>query len=145
MPKSLPQPWYQAGLRFECQQCAKCCVNHGEYTHVYVSLSEERRLARQLKIGLKAFRDGFTEKLKSGHRVLLSTDEACIFLDGKSCGVYDARPTQCATWPFWPESMNERVWHDEVAPFCPGVGRGRLHTREEIDELVDQTDAGEEP
>jgi len=52
----------------------------------------------------------------------------CRFLDPvtkKRCLVYEARPAQCRTWPFWPENMNARAWDREVVAFCPGVGKGR--------------------
>ncbi len=52
------------------------------------------------------------------------------------CAVYDARPWQCRTWPFWPENMNETVWEREVASYCPGVGKGRLYSAEEIKLII---------
>jgi Fe-S-cluster containining protein len=48
------------------------------------------------------------------------------------CSVYEGRPDQCRTWPFWPEVMDAKTWKKEVAAFCPGVGKGRLHSAEEI-------------
>lgn len=55
------------------------------------------------------------------------------FLENGRCGVYEARPLQCRTWPFWPEMMNPRVWKREVVPLCAGVGRGRLVPAKEIE------------
>ena len=66
-------------------------------------------------------------KLKDG------PSDNCPFLVGRKCGVYEARPSQCRTWPFWPELMNARTWDEDVASFCPGVGRGRLWSPAEID------------
>ena len=54
----------------------------------------------------------------------------CILLDRKSrpgaalCQVYKARPTQCRTWPFWPENLEDFETWDDVrrqTP-CPGMG-----------------------
>jgi hypothetical protein len=28
--------------------------------------------------------------------------------------------------------MNAKTWKKEVAAFCPGIGKGRLHSAEEI-------------
>ncbi len=64
----------------------------------------------------------------------------CIFLDrervpGKAvCSVYEDRPTQCRTWPFWPEVLeSEREWEatKRVTP-CPGMGSGALHSLMQI-------------
>ena len=42
--------------------------------------------------------------------------ESCVFLgdDGKLCTIYEARPVQCRTYPFWPKVMNtQQAWDDE--------------------------------
>lgn len=41
--------------------------------------------------------------------------EACVFLaeDGKLCTIYEARPVQCRTYPFWPKVMNYRESWDK--------------------------------
>jgi Fe-S-cluster containining protein len=35
-------------------------------------------------------------------------EDACAFLDGARCTVYEARPTQCRTFPFWKENLRRR-------------------------------------
>jgi hypothetical protein len=32
--------------------------------------------------------------------------------------------------------MNSTVWDKEVAPYCPGVGRGKLYSAEEIEDIL---------
>lgn len=64
------------------------------------------------------------------------TDRDCPFLKNNRCGVYTARPWQCRTWPFWPENMNSAVWEREVAAYCPGVGKGKLYSAEEIEQII---------
>ena len=42
--------------------------------------------------------------------------------------------------------MNAKVWKDEVAAFCPGVGKGRLWNKEEIQvQLKIQEDSEDHP
>jgi Fe-S-cluster containining protein len=48
----------------------------------------------------------------------------CPFLDGSRCSVYGARPAQCETFPFWPENLKTKKRWNELASFCPGIGRG---------------------
>ena len=126
---------YAAGIRFECQGCGRCCATRGEYSHVYVSLPERRRLARHLGVSTRDFTMRYCQKTHGFHH-LRDPHEGCLFLRGGICQVYDARPDQCRTWPFWLENMNRGVWHGEVMRDCPGVGRGRLFSADEIEERL---------
>jgi Fe-S-cluster containining protein len=61
--------------------------------------------------------------------------EDCVFWrDG--CTVYEARPLQCRTYPFWSELLaSEEVWR-ETAEGCPGIGGGAWHSRAEIEGVL---------
>lgn len=62
----------------------------------------------------------------------------CVFLDrdrvpGKAlCAVYEARPLQCRTWPFWPENMRSRESWERAGKSCPGMNTGPLHAPQRI-------------
>jgi Fe-S-cluster containining protein len=57
----------------------------------------------------------------------------CVFYGEEGCKVYPVRPKQCRTFPFWPENVrSQRNWLD-LGKECPGVGRGELYAREEIE------------
>lgn len=124
--------WWHKGVRFQCQGSGKCCVSRGQYGYVYVNADDRRRLARHLGIPMQTFTRRFCER-EGGIWKLRDFDENCRFLDGKKCGVYEARPTQCRTWPWWPETMSAKSWSREVAAYCPGVGRGRVWSKAEIE------------
>ncbi len=113
-------------------------MTHGESGYVYLTRSDARRLAAQLKVTARGLRRRFA-RLVEGRLALRDAPgtSACIFLSERRCQVYEARPTQCRTWPFWPELLSPRKWSAEVASFCPGAGRGRLWTREEIDAMAE--------
>jgi len=123
---------YAAGLRFECTGCGECCKARGSYSFVYVTLPERRRLARHLGLTTAAFTRQYCEKT-TGFFHLRNPAHDCLFLRGAQCGVYEARPQQCRTWPFWPENLTAKGWKDEVKRDCPGIGQGRLHTPQEIE------------
>ena len=127
--------FYRDGLRFECQGEGKCCVTRGRYGYVYLSFNDRRRLALYLGITSAEFTSTYTNKV-DGLYELKYTGNDCPFLNRGRCSAYDARPNQCRTWPFWPENMNEAVWEREVAAWCPGVGKGRLYTADEIEEIL---------
>jgi Fe-S-cluster containining protein len=123
--------WYAEGVRFACQpDCGKCCTRHGEYDYVYLERDDVARLADHLNMPMGAFRARWT-KQDDGHTILKMDGPACPFLDGARCSVYEARPGQCSSFPFWPENLKSRERWDELATFCPGVGQGDfvpLHT-----------------
>ncbi|MCC7205301.1 MAG: YkgJ family cysteine cluster protein [Phycisphaeraceae bacterium] len=137
--------WYADGLRFTCTQCGNCCT--GPEGYVWVSDEESRTLAGLLGVGVAEFEKRYT-RLFEGRRTLLEKPASrgggydCVFLidlpDGKrGCKVYQHRPIQCRTWPFWPENLaTPRSWQ-RASRGCPGMtagntGQGKLYRIEEI-------------
>lgn len=135
------QEFFAEGIQFECQGSGKCCVSRGQYGYVYLTLEDRRQLAKQLELSTQKFTSQFCNKT-DGFYYLKSTDvdgtevKECIFLKNNQCSVYAGRPTQCRTWPFWPELMNARAWKKEVVQFCPGVDKGKKWSKEQIAALV---------
>jgi uncharacterized protein len=122
--------WYEEGLSFECSQCGNCCT--GPPGFVWFDEAEGEAMAGQLGLTVEAFHKKYCKK-KQGRWTLdeVSTRNGfdCVFLrrdsDGKAlCSVYSVRPTQCRTWPFWPENLKtERHWA-RSAKNCPGMKHG---------------------
>lgn len=135
--------FYAEGLRFECQGSGKCCTSRGTYGFVYFDAEDRRRMARALKIPTREFTQKYCQRT-GGHWHLKDPKSDCVFLDGKRCGAYEGRPKQCRTWPFWPENLNARTWNGEIASFCPGVGKGRLYSAEEILRIAADDGAAEQ-
>jgi uncharacterized protein len=130
---------WSKGVRFECQGSGKCCVSRGEYGYVYLSLKDRKRLASFLKLPTREFTRKFC-KSEDGSIFLKNPEKPCRFLVDKKCSVYEARPTQCRTWPFWPENMKPRNWAREVESFCPGVGKGKMYSEKEIQDILRQNE-----
>lgn len=128
------RPWWSDGVRFECQGTGRCCVSRGDYGYVYLTLADRQRLARHLGLPTREFTRRYCGKT-GGHFHLKEVDGPCRFLDGTRCSVYEGRPSQCRTWPFWPENMRPKAW-TEVAAFCPGIGKGRVYSSMEIHRLL---------
>jgi Fe-S-cluster containining protein len=57
----------------------------------------------------------------------------CVFWESGGCAVYEARPLQCRSFPFWSSQLGTREDWEGCAARCPGVGKGRLHDRGEIE------------
>lgn len=120
----------EAGVKFTClDSCAgKCCKGTPETGYVFLSESDRERLAEHLDLSVDEFELRHCKRNVQGHFHLNKVGE-CKFLTSGKCSVYEARPTQCRTYPFW--SSNLIAWKDTAA-FCPGVGIGQQWTKEEI-------------
>ena len=132
-------PWYAKGLSFECTQCGNCCSGPGTG---FVWVSEAEISAIAARIGMDDDIDGFERKFtrRIGARVSLVeySDGDCIFLDPKSrnCSVYEARPVQCRTWPFWDSNVvTPKAW-GAAAKSCPGCNHGKLYSLVEIQKTL---------
>jgi uncharacterized protein len=131
MPK-IDKKLYRDGIRFECTGCGECCRARHGYGYIYVTLAERRRLAQHLGLPTREFTRQHCEKTDDRFH-LRDPARSCQFLDGARCTVYEARPGQCRTWPFWPENLNAKTWTQEVMRDCPGIGVGRLYPVQEIE------------
>ncbi len=135
------EPWYQAGLRFSCSACGRCCENHGEYAYVYLMPVEVDRIAAHLGLERKEFLNRYTES-QDGWTVLSTTSPACPFLGpDRRCTIYPVRPKQCATWPFWKENLEREVWSGAVREICPGIDQGELHSAQEVERIALENEA----
>ena len=138
--------FYEKGLRFECTGCRYCCSCEPGY--VFLSRKDAMRLAEATGLSLDAFIEVYCRKIDMGVFKLISLKEKenfdCIFLSETGCSVYDARPEQCRTYPFWASVMEDRESWDNEASSCPGIGKGRLYSKREIERLLSQR-RGQEP
>jgi Fe-S-cluster containining protein len=63
----------------------------------------------------------------------------CVFLDAgtRKCTVYDLRPRQCRTWPFWDSNLRTPETWKAACEACPGSGQGKLYSLEAITDQAD--------
>lgn len=122
----------QSSMPFECTSCGKCCRTVGD---VYLSPKETTEAADLLKISTYEFIKTYCShtlrmpkdpkntwvKLKDktsekGEENAAGSSPACVFLDSETnfCKIYEARPTQCRTYPFWPSLLSSpEAWDAE--------------------------------
>ena len=127
------EEWYADGLRFECTMCGACCS--GAPGYVLVSAAEGEAIAARLGISVEEFERRYTRKVAEGRSLTeVRTEHGldCVFLDrasvpGKAvCSLYEARPLQCRTFPWWPENLRDRRSWERLGRHCEGVGRGAM-------------------
>ena len=131
----MKNPWWKDGIQFECQGSGRCCMSRGSYGYVYFTLEDRRRIAKHLRIHTAAFTRKYCDQT-NGYYHLKELSGPCSFLKDKACTVYEGRPSQCRTWPFWPENMSSKAWTSDIQKNCPGVGKGRRYSANEIKALL---------
>lgn len=100
-------------------------------------------MAKALQLTTSEFTRQYCKKTDGYFHLIDGENGECMFLKQKRCQIYEGRPTQCRTWPFWPEVMDAKTWNQDVAKFCPGVGKGHLWTAQEIQQEIDAQLASE--
>ncbi len=60
----------------------------------------------------------------------------CVFFNNQTrgCEVYENRPRQCRTWPFWKSNLKTPQTWGETCQTCPGSGKGKLYQLETIEQ-----------
>ncbi len=112
--------WYKDGLRFKCTGCGDCCT--GAPGHVWVTEKEIVGMAETFKITPEAFSKKYTRLV--GSRLSLIEDPHtydCVFLEDKKCQLYNARPKQCSTFPWWDENLSSPGAWENTAKSCEGI------------------------
>ncbi len=105
-----------------CAACGgRCCT--GESGNIFVSHDEINRIASLLDMDIVAFYQNYL--VKKGYKFSLKERKVgmsydCIFFERETsgCSIYEARPQQCRTFPFW-DYFQTRV--EELKAECPGI------------------------
>jgi Fe-S-cluster containining protein len=124
-------------VHFECQRCARCC---GDTSHrgrnIFLLDEEVERISkytglRPSSFSSPAFSNGYY------HYKMKKRSGRCVFLDRKSCSIYEVRPLICQFYPFSLRKKNG-AYTFEVATDCAGVGLGELVTREDYEKMIEK-------
>ncbi len=132
--------WYSEGLRFKCTGCGRCCT--GFPGAVWVTDEELQKISALLKEGVEEVKEKYTRLIGDNERRSLKEvgkSYDCIFLvDKKFCRIYEARPKQCRTYPWWPYLLESRETWEEAKAICEGIEHesAPLIERSAIDEVL---------
>jgi Fe-S-cluster containining protein len=150
LPGTEKRAFYNQGLCFSCIRCSACCRYESGY--VFLSKADVLVLADTLRMGYTEFMETYCRWIFSGkgtERLSLKekSNYDCIFwgafppsAQNEGCGVYESRPLQCRAFPFWPSALGSRGNWKRLAAGCPGMNRGALHSREEIESWLEKQD-----
>lgn len=103
-------------FRFQCTLCGDCCRDVKDA--IMLESLDLFRLVRHLKMDAKEFILQYTNMafLSWGYPILLLRTspplDACVFLKDSKCGVQDAKPRTCRTYPLGtgPDDESENVF-----------------------------------
>ena len=122
----------QSRLRFQCTACGKCCTGNDDH-YIAMSPVEAEKIRTHLGVSKNWFRrryvthltrDTLTARMHNGH---------CVFLDTNGqCKIYQLRPVQCRTYPYWSEILESKKSWDNEARYCEGINTGSIVTLKEI-------------
>ena len=134
------EEFYRKGLNFECQRCSFCCGHSPGF--VYLSLRDLQALCDFYKLSYKEFVDTYCRwaDYYYGEKVLALLEQKnydCILWEN-GCKAYTARPVQCSTYPFWAWMLADKETWNECAKGCPGMNKGKLWSKEEIEKNKEQ-------
>ncbi len=108
-----------------CVSCGgRCCI--GESGNIFVTHLEIEKIIKVLDIDIVSFYKEYL--VKEGYKFSLKEEKRgdsydCIFFQRENggCKIYEARPLQCRSFPFWDYYKN-RV--EELKLECPGIING---------------------
>ena len=125
-------PWYKGGLKFKCTSCGDCCT--GAPGYVWVNKAEIEAIAARLEMDVEAFSRKYVRLIGIRRALLEYANGDCVFFDNQTrkCSVYEQRPRQCRTWPFWASNLRSPETWQETCHSCPGADRGPLIPLEQI-------------
>lgn len=108
--------------QIDCQQCANCC----KVATAQLLERDVERLARLMRLSIGDFKAQYTMEDPEDGLILKRDDQTgCVFLDGKTCTIYESRPTACDNFPHLVRgqgSIPSRMWQlMDRATYCPIV------------------------
>jgi Fe-S-cluster containining protein len=119
--------------QIDCTLCGNCC----RVATAVISERDVERLVRYLRISRERFRADYTMQDEEEGLILRRTEESgCVFLEGNTCTVYEARPDTCQRFPHLVRgngSIASRMWQFvDRACYCPIVYNSVEAFKEEL-------------
>lgn len=106
-----------------CDSCSgNCCI--GESGYIWITKTEIENLAQHLNKTIEEVRLKYLKRIGYKFSIienqLSESNYACVFFDleKRQCSIYEVRPKQCRTFPFWDYfKKNEKEVYEE----CPAI------------------------
>jgi len=104
-----------------CISCKGSCCRWGGY--VWINQDEMEEIAKARGMDLGVFADTYVRAAYGNLSLqerLINGEQMCCFFDpyDSNCNIYDHRPKQCRTFPFWEQYLDG---FSKLLEICPGV------------------------
>ena len=100
---------------------------------MYLTEQDLVQAAKFLGLTPEVFESRYIYRTRHLLRLRKPPRSQCHFLQAGGCGIHPAKPTQCRTFPFWPDLIgNEDEWR-ETKRYCPGIGKGAFVPLAEVE------------
>jgi len=102
---------------------------------VWVDEKEIAAIAEQLGRSIGEVRLMWTRPARGRVSLREHANGDCVFLDSqtRTCTVYESRPKQCRSWPFWKSNVASRDAWKRTQEVCPGCGQGEFVSASELE------------
>jgi len=128
--------FFDDGIRFSCKRCGNCCtVDSGT---VYVSSDEVSIISNFLGLNESVLIEKYLITYKDSYSIKEKNNFDCIFYKS-GCLINDVKPNQCRSYPFWRKSMSSYEKWKKHSKFCPGIGFGRMFSKDEILDILEHS------
>ena len=107
----------------KCASCdGNCCI--GESGYIWITPLEIESLALFLKLSVSEVKKKYLDKIRYKYSIkeikTKKDNYSCVFFDleFRRCSIYDLRPSQCRSFPFWEHFKKNK---EEVIKECPAI------------------------
>ena len=140
---ALVRAWFgwRPGLRFRCQRCGRCCSWPGS---VYFTAAELARAAAACGLAQRAFGEQYAVRRLDDDCFELHATRGCPLLGAdRTCRIYDARPLQCSSYPFWRSNVRNAAARRQLIADCRGTHAGPWHRRATVEARISADERNE--
>jgi Fe-S-cluster containining protein len=128
--------FFDEGIYFACRQCGACCT--GSSGTIYVSAEEIVSISQFLECSESEFIEKYLYPFRDSFSIKEKENGDCIFYE-KGCIINPVKPNQCGSYPFWRENLRSTYKWKQTQADCPGIGKGRLYSKEEILNILENS------
>jgi len=106
---------------------------------VWVTVEEQQQIARALGFADARLPCRYVRRVCFRTSLTEQPNGDCVFLhrtgDRAYCRIYEVRPMQCRTWPFWKINLKSPEHWAAAAATCPGMNQGAFFEASRIEEI----------
>ena len=104
-------------MEFKCKKCGNCCNCDG---YLFVDLKDVVNISKFLKITSDEFILKYLTKDDDDRFYVSNINKVCVFYEN-GCTIYDVRPWQCRSYPYWYNIVKSKKNWNKESTFCKGM------------------------